>query len=57
MNKLEFEISSMQYILKQGLCQLPNTGLIRNYTYAIIQGDMLFVGTTGGEVCLFSVAS
>ena len=57
MNKLEFEISSMQYILKQGLCQLPNTGLIRNYTFASIQGDMLFTGTTGGEVCLFSVGS
>lgn len=57
MNKLEFEISSMQYILKQGLCQLPNTGLIRNYTFAHIQGDMLFCGTTGGEVCLFSVSA
>jgi cilia- and flagella-associated protein 52 len=47
----------MQYILKQGLCQLPNTGLIRNYTFAHIQGDMLFCGTTGGEVCLFSVSA
>jgi len=56
-NKLEFEISSMQYILKQGLCQLPNTGLIRNYNFASIQGDMLFTGTSGGEVCLFSVSS
>mmetsp|Transcript_16095 Transcript_16095/g.27186 ORF Transcript_16095/g.27186 Transcript_16095/m.27186 type:complete len:524 (+) Transcript_16095:277-1848(+) len=56
-NKLEFEIASMQYILKQGQCQLPNTGLIRNYTFAQIQGDMLFCGTTGGEICLFSVAS
>lgn len=54
-NRLQFEISSMQYILKQGLCQLPNTGLTRNYTFAKIYGDMLFCGTTGGEVCLFSV--
>ena len=56
-NRLQFEISSMQYILKQGLCQLPNTGLTRNYTFAKIQGDMLFCGTTGGEVCLFSIGS
>lgn len=38
-NSLEFDISSMQYYLKQGPCQLPNTGLIRNYTYALINGD------------------
>ena len=45
----------MQYILKQGLCQLPNTGLIRNYNFGKIMGDMLYLGTTGGEVCLFSI--
>lgn len=56
-NKLEFEIAQMQYILKQGLCQLPNTGLTRNYNFASIQGDFLFMGTTGGEICLFSIAS
>ena len=47
----------MQYVLKQGLVKLPNTGLTRNYTFASIQGDFLFLGTTGGEVCLFSVGS
>jgi len=36
---------------------LPNTGLTRNYNFARIQGDILFLGTTGGEMCLFSVVS
>jgi hypothetical protein len=54
---LEYDIASMQYILKQGLCTLPNTGLTRNYTFANIEGDLLFLGTTGGEICLFSVSN
>lgn len=33
-NSLDFDISSMQYHLKTGACQLPNTGLVRNYTFA-----------------------
>ena len=56
-NKLEFDISSMQYFLKASVCQLPNTGLIRSYTFAKVQGDMLLAGTTGGEICVFSIAS
>jgi len=56
-NTLEFDIASMQYFLKEGSCQFPNTGLIRNYTFSVINGDMLMAGTTGGEICLFSVYS
>lgn len=56
-NRLEFDISSMQYFLKTGQCQLPNTGLVRNYTFAATNGDMLLAGTTGGDVCVFSVYS
>ena len=56
-NTLEFDISSMQYYLKQGNCQLPNTGLQRQYTFATINGDTLLAGTSGGEVCIFSVYS
>ena len=56
-NTLEFDISSMQYQLKQGNCQLPNTGLTRNYTFSLIQGDQLLAATTGGEVCIFSIFS
>ena len=55
-NKLEFDISSMQYFLSSENCQLPNTGLIRNYNFALINGDMLMAGTTGGEICIFSIA-
>jgi cilia- and flagella-associated protein 52 len=56
-NRLEFDISSTQYFLKSGTCQLPNTGLVRNYTFAATQGDLLLAGTTGGDICVFSVYS
>ena len=56
-NTLEFDISTMQYFLKQGFCQLPNTGLVRNYTFSAINGDLLMAGTQGGEICLFSIYS
>ena len=55
-NKLEFDISSMQYYLSSAPIQLPNTGLIRNYNFALINGDMLLAGTSGGEICVFSIA-
>jgi hypothetical protein len=47
----------MQYHLKTNTFQLPNTGLVRNYTFAQISGDMLLAGTTGGDVCVFSISS
>ena len=56
-NTLEYDIASMQYYLNPGTCQLPNTGLTRNYTFATINGDMLMAGTAGGEICLFSIYS
>ena len=46
----------MQYNLKTAACQLPNTGLVRNYTFAKINGDMILAGTTGGEICVFSMS-
>ena len=56
-NTLDFDIGSMQYFVKEGQCQLPNTGLIRNYIFSVVNGDMLMAGTTGGEICLFSISS
>lgn len=56
-NSLDFDISSMQYLLKTSNCQLPNTGLQRNYTFSLINGDTLMAGTSGGEVCIFSIYS
>lgn len=47
----------MQYFLNEGSCQLPSTGLVRNYTINKINGDMLMAGTSGGEICLFSIYS
>ena len=55
-NKLEFDISSMQYFLSTAPCQLPNTGLVRTYNFALVNGDMLLAGTTGGEMCVFSIS-
>ena len=57
MNRLEFDISSMQYLMKQGQCQLPNTGLNRQYNFSKCRGDLLLTGTSSGEVCIFSVYS
>jgi cilia- and flagella-associated protein 52 len=54
-NRLEFDIASMTYSLKTNPCQLPNTGLVRNYNFAAVNGDMLIAGTTGGDICVFSV--
>jgi WD40 repeat protein len=56
-NKLMFDISSMQYVMHGESVQLPNTGLIRNYTFAHVAGGMLLVGTQSGEICIFDVAS
>jgi WD40 repeat protein len=56
-NKLEFDISSMQYYLTGSAVQLPNTGLVRTYTFSHCNGDMLLTGTTTGEICIFSVFS
>ena len=54
-NTLDFDIGSMQYSLKQGTCQLPNTGLNRSYTFSQANGDTLLLGTSGGEICIFSI--
>lgn len=56
-NKMEYDIASMQYHIKQGVCQLPNTGLNRSYSFSRCRGDMLLTGTSSGEVCVFSVYS
>jgi WD40 repeat protein len=31
--------------------------LVRNYTFAYILGDHIYLGTTGGEICLFSISN
>lgn len=36
---------------------MPNTGLNRNYTFSLVNGDMLLAGTSGGEICIFSIYS
>lgn len=39
--------------MKHGKCQLPSTGLLRQYTTSMVVDEFLYAGTTGGEVCLF----
>lgn len=58
-NTLEFDVASMQYQLRSFPIQLPSSGLIRNYTVAFIDssGDNFFVGTTGGEICIFNITN
>lgn len=58
-NTLDFDVGSMQYYLKSYPIQLPSSGLIRNYTVAFIDnnGENFFVGTTGGEICIFNLAN
>jgi cilia- and flagella-associated protein 52 len=36
-------------------CLMPNSGLSRHYHFCKIVGDQLYLGTTGGEVCIFNV--
>jgi hypothetical protein len=47
----------MQYFLTQATCQLPNTGLQRDYTFTQARGDLLLAGTQSGEVTVFSIYS
>lgn len=50
-----FTGAEVRYQLTQTPCTLPNTGLTRTYTFATIRDDMLYLGTTGGEICLFNI--
>ena len=38
---------------------MPSTGLVRTYTKANLnpKGDLIFLGTTSGEVCVFNMQS
>ena len=58
-NTLDFDVASMQYQLKSFPIQLPSSGLIRNYTVAFIdvEGENFYVGTTGGEICIFNIVN
>ena len=49
----EYDISSMQYGMKQGKCQLPSSGLKRTYTCSTTDGENLYLGTQGGEIVIF----
>ena len=45
----------MQYTLTSNPCQLPNSSLVRNYTVSLIKDGMFFLGTTTGELLVFSI--
>jgi hypothetical protein len=54
-NDMDFSVSTMQYALKSQVCQLPNSSLVRNYAVAAIIDDSLFMGTTTGDLLIFSI--
>jgi len=57
MNNLDFDLGSMQYILSSESFGLPSAGLKRVYTISSVHpdGKYIFIGTTGGELCLFDI--
>lgn len=36
-------------------CLMPNSGLARHYTFAKVLGDLIYLGTAGGEICIFNI--
>jgi hypothetical protein len=55
--QLYFELKSMQYNSKQSKFILPSTGLVRIFTSALYDPTInsLYLGTSGGEICVFSM--
>lgn len=54
-NDMQFSVATMQYTLKSNVCQLPNSSLVRNYTVSLIKDGYFFLGTTTGELLIFSI--
>jgi hypothetical protein len=57
MNHLDFDLGSMQYMITSENFGLPSAGLKRKYTTSEVSPDnkYIFLGTTGGEICLFDI--
>eukprot|EP00744_Colponema_vietnamica_P009814 GILI01013927.1.p1 GENE.GILI01013927.1~~GILI01013927.1.p1 ORF type:complete len:623 (+),score=120.64 GILI01013927.1:91-1959(+) len=58
-NRLDFDVRSMQYATSTTKCQLPSTGLSRVYTVSCVDssGEFLLAGSTGGDFSVFSISS
>lgn len=54
---LYFELKSMQYNSKENKFILPSSGLVRIFTSALYDPNInsLYLGTSGGEICVFSM--
>lgn len=52
---LVFNISTMAYEMSSAPFRLPASGLQRKYNCGVIRDDQLITGTSGGEICVFSL--
>jgi len=52
-----FELKSMQYSMQCNKFSLPSSGLVRTFVCSVYDYNTksLLVGTTGGEICIFSI--
>ena len=58
-NYFDFQISSMSYKTTSEMCQMPSTGLTRQFTCGLVDssGQFALFGTTSGELCVFNLVS
>jgi len=58
-HKLEFSVKKMGYELGSDVCQLPSSGMMRDYTAGTLDHSLqyLHAGTTTGDMCVFDVRS
>jgi len=60
-NRLEYTVASMAYVMTAEKCQLPASGLVRDYTAALVRYDeqsqtnMLVAGTSVSDMCVFNI--
>ena len=54
-HRFEPDPQTMRYQMASTACLMPNSGLARHYTFARVLGDLIYLGTTGGEICIFNI--
>ncbi len=55
LNLLEWDVKSVQYVVSTFEYGLPSSGLVRNFTTAVISdNDELIIATMAGEFCVFN---
>ena len=54
-HRFEPDAATLRYQMASTACLLPNSGLSRHYNFAQVIGDQIYLGTTGGEICIFNI--